>query len=120
MKAQGPQALAQSLSGGNLQKFIVGREIDAKPNLLIVSQPTWGVDVGAAAQIRSAILQLRDAGCAVLIISEELEELLELSDRMHVMSQGRLSPSMNRADADVQTIGTWMSGLWDQAVEMRA
>jgi len=120
VKAQGPQALAQSLSGGNLQKFIVGREIDAKPNLLIVSQPTWGVDVGAAAQIRSAILQLRDAGCAVLIISEELEELLELSDRMHVMSQGRLSPSMNRADADVQTIGTWMSGLWDQAVEMRA
>ncbi|MSQ56279.1 MAG: ABC transporter ATP-binding protein [Limnohabitans sp.] len=120
VKAQGPLAQAQSLSGGNLQKFIVGREIDAKPHLLIVSQPTWGVDVGAAAQIRSAILQLRDAGCAVLIISEELEELFELSDRIHVMAEGRLSPSMNRTDANVQTIGTWMSGLWDRSKELSA
>jgi simple sugar transport system ATP-binding protein len=80
--------------GGNLQKFIVGREIDAAPQLLIVSQPTWGVDVGAAAQIRAAILALRDAGCAVLVVSEELDELFELSDRLHVMAQGRLSPAM--------------------------
>jgi len=78
VKAGGPQAAAQSLSGGNLQKFIVGREIDAAPRLLIVSQPTWGVDVGAAAQIRSALMALRDAGCAVLVVSEELDELFEL------------------------------------------
>ena len=64
VKAGGPKAVAKSLSGGNLQKFIVGREIDAKPTLFIVSQPTWGVDVGASAQIRGAILALRDAGCA--------------------------------------------------------
>ena len=104
----------ESLSGGNLQKFIVGREIDANPKLLIVSQPTWGVDVGAAAQIRGEILALRDAGCAVLVVSEELDELFEISDRLHVIAKGRLSPSIARADATVSLIGEWMSGLWDE------
>ena len=112
VKASGPQASARSLSGGNLQKFIVGREIEAAPRVLIVSQPTWGVDVGAAAQIHAALLALRDAGCAVLVVSEELDELLALSDRVHVMAHGRLSPSLSRADADVKRIGVWMSGLW--------
>jgi len=113
VKANGPDAAAKSLSGGNLQKFIVGREIEAKPKLLIVSQPTWGVDVGAAAQIRGEILALRDAGCAVLVVSEELDELFEISDRLHVIAKGRLSPSMDRADATIERIGEWMSGLWD-------
>ena len=117
VKAGGPNAPAQSLSGGNLQKFIVGREIDAKPRLLIVSQPTWGVDVGAAQQIRSAILALRDAGCAVLVLSEELEELFDISDRLHVMAKGHLSPSVHRADATVERIGEWMSGLWHADVQ---
>jgi simple sugar transport system ATP-binding protein len=112
VKASGPDAPARSLSGGNLQKFIVGREISAAPNLLIVSQPTWGVDVGAAAQIRAEILALRDAGCAVLVVSEELEELFEISDRLHVIAKGRLSPSLLRAEATVERIGEWMSGLW--------
>ena len=115
VKASGPNAAAKSLSGGNLQKFIVGREIDAAPRLLIVSQPTWGVDVGAAAQIRGAILALRDAGCAVLVVSEELDELFELSDRLHVIARGRLSPSVPVADATVEMIGAWMSGLWPDA-----
>jgi simple sugar transport system ATP-binding protein len=115
VKASGPDAAAQSLSGGNLQKFIVGREISATPKLLIVSQPTWGVDVGAAAQIRAEILALRDAGCAVLVVSEELEELFELSDRMHVIAKGRLSPSVERTEATVALIGEWMSGLWPEA-----
>ena len=113
VKAGGPQSVARSLSGGNLQKFIVGREIDAKPKLLIVSQPTWGVDVGASAQIRGAILALRDAGCAVLVVSEELDELFEVSDRLHVIARGRLSPSVRVADATVEKIGEWMSGLWN-------
>lgn len=113
VKAGGPHSPAQSLSGGNLQKFIVGREIDAKPRLLIISQPTWGVDVGAAAQIRGAILKLRDEGCAVLVLSEELDELFEICDRLHVVAKGRLSPSVERADATVQQIGEWMSGLWE-------
>jgi simple sugar transport system ATP-binding protein len=115
VKASGPDAAAQSLSGGNLQKFIVGREISASPKLLIVSQPTWGVDVGAAAQIRAEILALRDAGCAVLVVSEELDELFELSDRLHVIAKGRLSPSVARADATVERMGEWMSGLWPEA-----
>lgn len=120
VRAAGPDAPAQSLSGGNLQKFIVGREIDARPSLLIVSQPTWGVDVGASAQIRAEILALRDAGCAVLVVSEELEELFELSDRLHVMAKGRLSPSIDSAQASVQLIGEWMSGLWGQDHELAA
>lgn len=117
VKAAGPRALARSLSGGNLQKFIVGREIDARPRLFIVSQPTWGVDVGASAQIRGAILALRDAGCAVLVVSEELDELFEVSDRLHVISKGQLSPSVPIAEATVEKIGEWMSGLWDPDVQ---
>lgn len=113
VKAGGPDSAARSLSGGNLQKFIVGREIDAKPKLFIVSQPTWGVDVGAAAQIRAEILALRDAGCAVLVVSEELEELFEVCDRLHVMARGRLSPALPMAQATVERIGEWMSGLWN-------
>jgi general nucleoside transport system ATP-binding protein len=113
VKAGGPGALARSLSGGNLQKFIMGREIDAKPKVLLVSQPTWGVDVGAAAQIRGELLALRDAGCAVLVVSEELDELFDICDRLRVMSQGRISPSIDTAQATVTQIGEWMSGLWD-------
>src|SRR5450755_772713 len=112
VKAGGPNAVAKSLSGGNLQKFIVGREIDADPKLLIVSQPTWGVDVGAAAQIRGALLKLRDDGCAVLVVSEELDELFEICDRLVVIAQGRVSPSIATADASIEMIGEWMSGLW--------
>lgn len=117
VKAGGPNAAARSLSGGNLQKFIVGREIDANPKVLIVSQPTWGVDVGATAQIRGEILALRDAGCAVLVVSEELEELFEICDRLHVIAKGRLSPSIARSRATVTLIGEWMSGLFDYAGE---
>jgi simple sugar transport system ATP-binding protein len=113
VKAGGPGAAAKSLSGGNLQKFIVGREIEANPKVLIVSQPTWGVDVGAAAQIRGELLALRDAGCAVLVVSEELDELFEICDRLVVIAQGRVSPSVPTAQATVEMLGEWMSGLWD-------
>jgi general nucleoside transport system ATP-binding protein len=112
VKAAGPNAPARSLSGGNLQKFIVGREIEAAPKLLIISQPTWGVDVGAAAQIRAEILALRDTGCAVLVVSEELDELFEIADRLQVMAKGCISPSVEIKDATVAQIGEWMSGLW--------
>ncbi len=112
VKCAGPGALARSLSGGNLQKFIMGREIDARPKLMIVSQPTWGVDVGAAAQIRGALLQLASQGCAVLVVSEELDELFEICDRLYVMAKGQLSPPLARADASTELVGQWMSGLW--------
>ena len=82
------------------------------PKLLIVSQPTWGVDVGAAAQIRGELLALRDNGCAVLVVSEELDELFEICDRLVVIAQGRVSPSLRTAEASIEQIGEWMSGLW--------
>ncbi|MDO9093315.1 MAG: ABC transporter ATP-binding protein [Rubrivivax sp.] len=113
VKAGGAGAAAKSLSGGNLQKFLVGREIAANPKLLIVSQPTWGVDVGAAAQIRGELLKLRDEGCALLVVSEELDELFEISDRLIVIAKGKLSPSVPTAQATIEQIGEWMSGLWD-------
>jgi general nucleoside transport system ATP-binding protein len=113
--APGPRAAARSLSGGNLQKYIVGREIDAVPKVLVVAQPTWGVDVGASAQIRAELVALRDAGCAVLLVSEDLDELFEVSDRLHVMARGRLSPSVPAQEATVEQIGQWMSGLWGPA-----
>ncbi|MET0790770.1 MAG: ABC transporter ATP-binding protein [Polyangiaceae bacterium] len=114
VKARGPSAPARSLSGGNLQKYVVGREIDARPQLLIVAQPTWGVDVGAAAQIRSELLALRDAGSALLVVSEELEELFELSDSLVVIANGRVSPRIAKRDATRALIGEWMSGLWPE------
>jgi simple sugar transport system ATP-binding protein len=100
------------LSGGNLQRFIVGRETLAEPRVLVADQPTWGVDVGAAAQIRGELLALRDAGCAVLVVSEELDELFAMTDRLHVIAKGRLSPSIATRDATVELVGEWMSGLW--------
>ncbi len=90
----------------------MGREIDAAPKLLIVAQPTWGVDVGAAALIRGELLALRDAGCALLVVSEELDELFEISDRLVVIAKGRLSPPLAVAEATVEKVGSWMSGLW--------
>jgi len=110
VKSGGPDAAARSLSGGNLQKFIVGREIRLQPKVLIAAQPTWGVDVGAAAQIRQALIDLRDAGAAVLVVSEELEELFEICDRLAVIAQGRLSESMITADTTPREIGLLMSG----------
>ncbi|MNY04247.1 Ribose import ATP-binding protein RbsA [compost metagenome] len=113
VKASGPAALARSLSGGNLQKFIVGREIESGPKVLIVAQPTWGVDVGAAAQIHNEILALKATGCAVLVVSEELDELFGLCDRLHVMAKGHLSPSIPVESATREQVGLWMSGLWE-------
>lgn len=112
VKCSGTGASADSLSGGNLQKYIVGRELLQTPRVLIVAQPTWGVDVNAAASIRQALVALRDAGGAVLVISEEIEELMEVSDRINVIAKGKLSPSIPIQDADIETIGIWMSGMW--------
>ena len=109
VKAGGPDAAAKSLSGGNLQKFIVGREIDARPKLLIISQPTWGVDVGAAAQIRGELLALRDAGGAVLVVSSELDEILALADRVVVMNAGRITGELSIDECDERRLGLLMA-----------
>jgi simple sugar transport system ATP-binding protein len=113
--APGPQASAGSLSGGNLQKFIVGREVEAAPRVLVVNQPTWGVDVGAAAAIRNALIALRAQGCAIVVVSEELDELFELADRLVVLAQKRLSPAVPAHAIGIDEIGRWMAGLWPQA-----
>ncbi len=114
VKCGGEEHAANSLSGGNLQKFIMGREILLTPKLLVVAQPTWGVDVGAAAFIRQQLIDLRNQGAAILVISEELEELFEVSDRIAVIANGRISPAKNLADTNIDEIGVWMSGMWDQ------
>jgi simple sugar transport system ATP-binding protein len=81
----------------------------------VVSQPTWGVDVGAAAQIRGELLKLRDEGSAVLVVSEELDELFEICDYLCVMAEGRLSPRVPTGSVTRREIGEWMSGLWPGA-----
>jgi simple sugar transport system ATP-binding protein len=113
VKCGGEEHAANSLSGGNLQKFIMGREILLAPRLLVVAQPTWGVDVGAAAFIRQRLIDLRDEGTAILVISEEIEELFEISDRIAVIAEGRLSPAKKLADTNIDEIGVWMSGMWE-------
>ena len=115
VKCAGPHAEAKSLSGGNLQKFIVGREILQQPQVLVVAQPTWGVDVGAAAFIRQKIIDLRNDGVAILVVSEELDELFEVSDRLAVIAKGRISPAKPIRETNVDEIGVWMSGLWPDA-----
>ena len=108
VRCSGRDALASSLSGGNLQKFIVGRELMLKPKLFFLAQPTWGVDIGAATQIRQRLLQLRDEGVAILVISEELEELFEISDRLYVIGEGRLSEPLDPATVTPNDIGEIM------------
>ncbi len=113
VKCGGEQSLAGSLSGGNLQKFIVGRETGLAPRVMVVAQPTWGVDVGAAMLIRQAIIDLRDQGVAVLVVSEELDELFMMCDRIAVIAEGRLTPAVPVASTSVDQIGAWMSGNFD-------
>ncbi|MEM6372108.1 MAG: ABC transporter ATP-binding protein [Pseudomonadota bacterium] len=110
VRCGGPEATAQSLSGGNLQKFIVGRELALQPKVLIASQPTWGVDVGAAAAIRQKLIDLRDAGAAILIVSEELEEIFEICDVIQVMFRGRLSPPVPTRSTSIDDVGLAMAG----------
>lgn len=118
VKAPGPGAAARSLSGGNLQKFITAREVLQSPRVLLCAQPTWGVDVGAAAFIRQSLIDLARQGCAVLVISEELDELFEVCDRIAVIAAGRLSPVRSIRETSVEEIGVWMSGLWPVAAEV--
>jgi simple sugar transport system ATP-binding protein len=110
VRTTGSGAEARSLSGGNLQKFIVGREVKQGPSVLVVSQPTWGVDAGAAAAIHQALIDLADGGAAVVVISQDLDEIFVLCDRIAVIAEGRLSQTIPVAEASVEQIGQWMGG----------
>ncbi|MCP1441801.1 simple sugar transport system ATP-binding protein [Pseudomonas sp. GGS8] len=113
VKTPDAQAPARSLSGGNLQKFILGREILQQPRLLVAAHPTWGVDVGAAATIHRALIALRDAGAAILVISEDLDELFQISDRLGALCGGRLSALKSTVDTRLTDVGGWMAGQFD-------
>ena len=111
VRTTGNAAPARSLSGGNLQKFIMGREIGQEPAVLVVAQPTWGVDAGAAAAIRQQLVDLAAKGSAVVVISQELDELLELADRLCVIYEGRLSAPRPVASLGIDEIGLMMGGV---------
>ena len=110
VRKSAPDPEAAALSGGNLQKFIVGRELDRQPTVMIVNQPTWGVDAGASAHIRQALIELARGGSAVLVISQDLDELFEISDAIAVMHNGELSKPIPIAEATFERIGLLMGG----------
>ena len=102
---------ARKLSGGNLQKFVIGREIIRKPKLIVVDQPTWGVDAGAARLIRQALVDLARQGSAVVVVSQDLDELFEVADRMAVIHQGHLSPLRPIGEWTKEAVGLEMLGV---------
>lgn len=102
--------MASALSGGNLQKFVVGREIVKNPKILIVSQPTWGVDVGAAQFIRKAMIDLAKQGSAIIVISQDLEEIFEISHKISVLNDGHLSSAELADKMSPEQIGLLMGG----------
>jgi simple sugar transport system ATP-binding protein len=110
VRTPGPQVAARALSGGNLQKFVIGREVLQAPEVLVVNQPTWGVDAAAAAAIRQALLDLAAGGAGVIVISQDLDELLEISDRFAALNEGRLSPPRPTASLTLQEIGLSLGG----------
>jgi ABC-type uncharacterized transport system ATPase subunit len=115
-----PDPEAQSLSGGNLQKFVVGRELDRKPSVLLVNQPTWGVDAGAAATIRQALIDLAGSGSAVLVISQDLDEIFEIADRIAVISRGELSEAYPAPEVSAEKLGLLMAGAHELKGDRRA
>ncbi len=118
VRTPGIETRAGALSGGNLQKFVIGREVLQDPVVLVVNQPTWGVDAHAAAQIRRALHGLAAAGAGVIVISQDLDELMEISDSFAVLESGRLSPIRPAAGLDIETIGLMMGGDFDAMPEV--
>ena len=110
VRTPGPKSAARSLSGGNLQKFVIGREVLQDPSVLIVNQPTWGVDAAAAADIRQALLDLASKGAAVIVISQDLDELMEISTSFVALNTGRLSATRSMAELSLDEIGLLLGG----------
>jgi simple sugar transport system ATP-binding protein len=116
VRTPGPGTAARALSGGNLQKYVVGREICQAPHVLVVNQPTWGVDAAAAAAIRQALLDLAAEGTGIVVISQDLDELMEISDNFAALNEGRLSPIRPVAGLSIEEIGLMMGGAHDLEV----
>ena len=116
VRTPGPGVAARALSGGNLQKFVIGREVLQAPEVLVVNQPTWGVDAAAAAAIRQALLDIAARGAAVICISQDLDELMEISDRFAALNAGRLSAARPAAGLGVEEIGLMLGGAHDMEI----
>jgi simple sugar transport system ATP-binding protein len=106
-----PETAIANLSGGNIQKFIIGRELCDNPSLIIASHPTYGVDIGATEFIRQQLLRRRSQGAAILLVSEDLEELLQLCDRIAVMFRGRFMDVFANGTVSLERIGLLMTGV---------
>jgi general nucleoside transport system ATP-binding protein len=115
VRKSGEDPHASALSGGNLQKFIVGRELDRQPRVLVVNQPTWGVDAGAASRIRQSLVDLARAGSAVVVISQDLDEIFEVAHKIAVIHHGRLSAPEPAATMTRERIGLLMGGAAPEA-----
>ncbi len=110
VRTPGPRVAARTLSGGNLQKFVIGREVMQRPEVLVVNQPTWGVDAAAAAAIRQALLDLAAKGAAVIVISQDLDELMEVADMFAALNEGRLSKPRPTLRLTIDEIGLMLGG----------
>jgi simple sugar transport system ATP-binding protein len=110
VRTPGPQSIARSLSGGNLQKYVIGREVLQDPDVLIVNQPTWGVDAAAAAAIRQSLLDLVGKGAAIIVISQDLDELMEISTQFSALNNGKLSVAQPMAKFSLDEIGLLLGG----------
>jgi simple sugar transport system ATP-binding protein len=110
-----PRLAAKNFSGGNQQKIVVAREIERNPDLLLIGQPTRGVDIGAIEFIHSQIIALRDQGKAILLVSVELDEIMGLSDRIAVMFDGKLMGERLPAETDENELGLLMAGVTEGA-----
>ncbi|MEM7709964.1 MAG: ABC transporter ATP-binding protein, partial [Pseudomonadota bacterium] len=110
VRCPGPDTRIRLLSGGNMQKLILGRVLETEPDLIVADQPVRGLDVGALTYVHERLLAARDRGAGVLLISEDLDEIVALSDVIHVISRGRLSPPLPRGTADPAELGRWMAG----------
>lgn len=117
VKCRNQFSTAQSLSGGNLQKFILGREMAQEPVVLICAHPTWGVDIGAASFIHRQLIALRDRGAAIVVISEDIDELFMISDRLAALYEGQLTAPVPTENTSLEEVGQWIAGRFEQAGE---
>lgn len=115
VRPQNPLLRARNFSGGNQQKIVIARETHSSPKLLVIGQPTRGVDIGAIEFIHKSLIDLRDEGCAILLVSVELEEIMSLSDRIMVMCGGRQIGILDHDEADERTLGLMMAGMSSEA-----
>ncbi|MDO5641863.1 MAG: ABC transporter ATP-binding protein [Paracoccus sp. (in: a-proteobacteria)] len=110
VRCPGPDTRIRLLSGGNMQKLILGRAMEGAPKIILANQPVRGLDVGAIAYVQQRLIEARDAGAAIMLISEDLDEIMGLADQIHVISQGRLSPGFARGTMSTADLGLWMAG----------